>query len=654
MLDPNSLSQLRQFKKELQVANHRFEGVVRSTPGRFGFCQLDDGRDIYLSAEHMSRVLPGDRILVEVSEGEKGRLSGTPLELLASSTQRVVGTAVNKGSTWFINADFGNSQRWLFIPPKSRKDLQEGLYITGRLVQHPFKDGRAQVEITGILGAADKPGLQTDYTLHKFQIRPQRHGAPETGRLEALLADEIARRPSRTDTPFLTIDAESTRDIDDALYCETTASGWRLEVGIADPSAFFGPTDPLDIQARERAQTLYFPDRIIGMLPDNLAFDLASLVAGKDRLALICSMDIDTDGSVRDFRLSETTIRVIRRLSYESATAVLEAGADTALDDATPLLTSLRDCTDAMHRWRQATALVSSDRPDYAYRLDAQGRIAAITRVVPTAAHQIVEEAMIAANRCAAVFLSRHGDAGLFSTHDGFRPERLEQVRQIMREQFPEQECHDIESLAGFSTLYRQLATHGGELALRAIANRLLIRGALSRRPKAHFGMGLPLYTTITSPIRRYADLAVHRNLKALLQGQRTQWLDDAEIEQLQERLRLGRQAMNEVEQWMKTLFAETLRDRQLDGHIVHMNGSGFTVRTDEHGIEGLVSLSGASEKFRFDSTYFRHLGSQRSFLLEQPVKVVIQQTDAASRQVVFSLAEHERVQNDSNSQEKA
>jgi ribonuclease R len=638
MLNSDILSQLKQFKQDLRVAHNRFEGTVRSTPGRFGFCLLDDGRDVFLSPEQMLRVLAGDRILVEVSEDDKGRLSGIPLELLSSEVKFLVGTAVCKGQAWFINADFGNSQRWLFIPPKNRKQLQEGLYIVGKLAQHPFKDSKAQVEIVNILGKADKPGIQTDYVMNKYHIQPKVRHALETPRLQAVLAAEIARRPSLTSIPFVTIDADTTRDIDDALYCETTADGWKLQVGIADPSAFFDVSDPLDAQARLKAQTLYFPDRIVSMLPENLSLDMASLVEGKDRLALVCEMQIDRQGAICSYSLSEATLRVKHRLSYASASAMLDSEAGSSADSA--VLSSLRACSDALHEWRKTAALISADRPDYSYQLDDKGQISQIMRVEPTLAHQIVEEAMIAANRCAAKFIAEHGSEGLYSTHDGFRPERLEQIRHIMQEQFPDYDCSDLLTLDGFKKLYQFLAAYNGELSLRGIANRLLIKGALSQVPKAHFGMGLPLYTTFTSPIRRYVDLNVHRNIRAILHGTKTRWLSAQDIEQLQEKLRTGRQAMNEAEQWMKLRFAETLKGKVLDGQIVQTNGAGFIVRTDDHGIEGYVNLAQGSEKFRFDSTYFQHLGSSHHYRLEQVVKVVIQQTDEASRQVLFFLVE--------------
>lgn len=637
MLNSDTLSQLKQFKQDLRLANNRFEGTVRATPGRFGFCQLDDGRDVYLNPDQMLRLLPGDRILIEVREDEKGRLIGDLIELLRSDIKQMVGSVVNKGPAWFINADFGSNQRWLFIPPKQRKNLTEGLLVVGKLSQHPFKDGKAQVEICQLLGKPDKPGIQTDYALHKHHINPKTKGGPDRQQLQTTLDEMLARRPGFHEVDFITIDAESTLDIDDALFCEANDNGWTLTVAIADPSAFFPASDALESQALTRGQSLYFPDRTIGMLPDNIATNFASLIANKPRLALLVRMQVSAQGAVLSSEILEAGITVKQRLTYESASDLLAESAESAQSLQQNLLT-LQACASALYRNRQEEALVSPDRPDYRFVFDDQGQVTSIVLQASTPAHRIVEETMIAANRCAADFMVKNAPTGLYSTHLGFRPDRLEQIRTILKEQYPEVDTQSIEALEGFKALMRFLENQTGELPLRAIATRLLNRSALAETPRPHFGMGLAAYTTFTSPIRRYVDLIVHRNIKAILAGQKTNWLSNEALLQLQERLRVGRQAMNDAESWLKIRFAETLKGQSFIGHIVQTNGSGFVVKTDTHGIEGYVNLAQETEKFRFDGTYFQHIGPERQFRLEQSVEVVIQETDLANRQVLFSL----------------
>lgn len=636
MLNFDALNQLKQFKQDLRIAQNRYEGVVRGTPGNFGFVVLEDRREAFLNPEQMQRVLPGDRVLVEISEDAKGRLVAQLLELLHSEVAHVVGSIDIRGQAWFLVTDIAGSTRRLFIPPRQRKSLAQGLLLLGRLAQHPFKDGKSQVDVVRVIGSPEQPGIQTEVAIARHHLPVKFRNLPSHDVYRDTVERELARRSDRRDTPFLTIDADSSRDLDDALFCTPTDNGWRLEVAIADPAAFLPGTPELEAQALKRGQTLYFPDRILGMLPDALANDWASLKAGVDRLALLCCMDVSASGDITAFALSEIAVRVQHRLSYESASVCLEG--DAAEDTLPSCLQHLEACAQALRNWRRNHALLVSDRPEYRFTLGEDGRIAEIRKIEATRAHLLVEEAMVAANRCAAQFLSMQGEQGIYATHAGFRPERLGQIRQILQEQVPDFDGDALTSVEGFRELYQRLEATENELPLRAIANRLLIRGSLSPQPQPHFGMGLPRYTTFTSPIRRYVDLCVHRNIKALLNHQKPVWPSTEALERLQDTLRIGRQAVTEAEQWLKVCFAERLKGQPLSGRIVQTLGSGFVVRTDLHGIEGVVSLGKLDEKFRFDATYFQHVGKSRTFRLEQPVQVVIEQTDPDNRQVVFSL----------------
>ncbi len=632
MLNSDALSQLKQIRQDLRESRNQFEATVRGSQGRFGFATLDDGRDAFLNPEQMGKVLPGDRVLVEIQEDDKGRINGKVAELLKSNVQFLTGKTVNKGPALFVESDMPGLQRWLFVPPKQRKGVKDAeVYVLAKLQKHPFKDGKPQVEIVKVIGTADKPGLATDYSLSKHNLVLRDKLTMEVAVLEKILQDESGKRTDLREVPFITIDAPSTRDIDDALFCEPSEQGWRLRVAIADPGAFVEAGSPLDQLALKRAQTLYFPDRIINMLPSVIANEWASLLPSRDRLALVCDLTLSAEGEILDYQLQEAVIRVAERLDYDSASKRLQDSGDQSFE-------AFRQCLPALQKWRSQNLSGGSQRDEYRLELDDRKQVKAANRLENTAAHELVELTMIAANHCAARFLAEH-QAGLFVGHAGFRPERLQQIRQVITEQVPDLSTQSLESLDGFRQTFQHLNQLTHELPLLAIASRLLIRGQISLQPEPHFGMGLPLYTTFTSPIRRYVDLHVHHCIKAILNGRKAPDLSDSQVSNLQDKVLAGRQAVQEAERWLISRFAESRVGQTSAAKIVQTNGSGFVAKTLDDGIEGFVNLAELPEKYRFDATYFQHVGEERAFRLDQTVQVVIQETDPKRQSVIFSLA---------------
>ena len=624
MLDPSSLNQLSQFKQDLREALNQQEATVRGTPATFGFARLDDGRDAFLNPEQMQRVLPGDRVLVALSEDNKKRVVATLVDLLDSPHREIVGFATARGQAWFIQAEIEQCQRRLFIPPNQRKGLREGTWLRARIRQHPFKDKRSSIETVKILGSSDTPGIYTEIALAREHLP-----GPAAGRLPKA-AQSNSQREDLTATAFVTIDDAASRDLDDALYCEATDAGWLLQVAIADPAALFPASDTLDQEALARGQTLYFPDRVVGMLPEQIACEAASLHSGQSRPALVCRLQIDPQGQIRHSEFLLATVCVAERFDYHRANEALQRAES-------PLWKALSDCHSRMREQRGRDALLNANQSDFSFSLDAKGRLEGISLRASGPAHLCVEEAMVAVNRCAAEVL-REAGVGLFTTHAGFRPDRVSQMQKILSEQLPDHPTDKLQTLEGYAELFRELSRPGHSLPLRAIAARLLRRAEISSEAGPHFGMGLQQYCTITSPIRRYTDLYNQRALTAVITGRRSNVLTDGDLASLRECLKRGRQAVRFTQRWLSCQFAEQHIGHVGPAEIVQTNGGGFVARLLDHGIEGQVSLADLPQKFRFDGVYFRHVGEHQSYSLEQTVTVRIESCDALTQQVNFSL----------------
>ncbi len=639
MLKSDVLSQLKQFKQDLREANNRFEGIVKGSPGRFGFVTLEDGREAFLNPDEMQRVFPGDKVLAEITQDDKGRDVAKIVECQKTELSYFVGRYLVRGQGHFVEPDLNGLNRWIFIPPKKRKQAEVGDYILCRVLQHPFKEGKPQAEIVKILGKEGQSGLPVHYMMAKYNLNGKNPARLDEKQIQQTLSANIDKRADLRDIAFLTIDATTTQDMDDALHVTANdTGGWTLQVAIADPAVFVEEGSDLDKYARRLGCTHYFPDRILPMLPSRLANHYCSLLAGQDRLALVCTMQVNADGVVESSDIQEASINSKARLNYEEVAAVIDS-ADSNHAQYQQLET-LKAVTNALRQQRQREALITPDRPEFSLTLNDNQQIANIQPKLSNSAHAIVEEAMVAANRSAAAYLQQHCKPALYMAHSGFREERLEQIKTIMTEQCPGVNAEALAEWTGLKTLLDSPEVQQSELPLAAIASRLLARGTLSQSPAPHAGMGLESYTTFTSPIRKYVDLTVHRLIKSSLHATKAPAINKRMVEHLQEALRQGREAVNGAENWLKCEFAQKLVGQKLAGTVQHTNGSGFQVRLDETGIEGLVNLGELKEKFRFDGTYFQHIGDQHQYRLEQKVEVIITQVDMNRKQISMTLAD--------------
>lgn len=645
MLDPNTLNQLRQLKQTIEAQKDRAEGTVKGSQGRFGFVVLDDGREIFLPPEQMQRVFPDDRVAVEVIAGGEGKPVAKLEKLLSSPLREFTGQYVIREGAHFVEPDLPRLSRWLFVPPKLRRNARHGDYVRARIARHPFEDGRPQARVDAIIGNADSPRLEVNYAL-------ARHGCPaeELPFDEAdLTPPDLAQRLDCTALPFLTIDGVDTLDMDDALHAEADGDGWRLRVAIADPTAWVRPGSALERALARRGQSVYLPGHCVPMMPASLANERCSLLPGQERAALLCTLSVAADGTITGCEFAQARILSRARLSYDEATAALA-------EEQHPLhaeLQRLDAVSAALRAQRQRDHLLVPDRNDYRYAVNERGHISDIHCEPRNPAHRIVEECMVATNRSAAEFL--RGDDALFIVHNGFRPERGDNVRRLLEAHAPALAAIDFSAPEGYLQLLQSLPTSeptpaeesgpAPALPLRSVLSRSLERSRLQRRAAPHFGMGLPAYTTITSPIRKYSDFLLHRIIKARLGGAEPPRLDDQQLAQLQTSGDNARQASRLAEQWLNCLWLQQQPAAVHEGEIVHINSSGFTVRLLASGVEGVVDTRKLPEKHSFDQVALRLSGAGRIYQLEQRVSVSVASIDVKKRSIQFTPVEAEAEQ---------
>ncbi|MAL98782.1 MAG: 3'-5' exonuclease [Alteromonadaceae bacterium] len=649
MFNTDALQQLRQLKSEIKTQKDLQVGTIKLSATRFGFVTLDDGREIYLPQEQAQRVLPGDRVEVSLETDDKGKPHAILEKALRKTAPRFVGQYQVRGNGHFVAPDLPGLNRWLFVPPKARQNASPGDFVVAQVSRHPFSSGNGQVEITQVLGSAQEPGIERKYTLAKHELEEE-WPAPVLAEAEALGEEDIARlavdREDLTHLPFVTIDAISTQDMDDALMAEQVDGGWRLRVAIADPASLLKADGAIERLARERVMSGYMPGGVRPMLPEVLANQLCSLRPGCLRLALICTIQVDDKGALGEFSFSQGVIKSWAKLSYDAVAGFLGSHLDESLkslpDEALNSLYQLGEAAQAMRQWRNDHALLTEERPDYRMRLDEKGKIRSIDKVWPTAAHKLVEECMVAANRCAADFLQAQGDKGLFIVHRGIREEKVGQVKTLLKALEGPLQNEDPGTAEGYKRILQNATSNEDTLALRAIVLRQLERAEMAFTAAPHQGMGLASYTTFTSPLRKYTDLFVHRLIRNVLQQESAPQLSDDDLAKLQQDQMRLRRVVSEIEQWLKCQFAPTLGDRVQSGRIVKVTSPGFLVRLDETGLEGFVTMKDLEGKFSFDPVRLTLTGKKLTFQLDQSVQVVFKSVDQERRQIHFRMAENQ------------
>jgi exoribonuclease-2 len=652
MLNKDALSQLTQLKTSIAADKTYAQGLVRPTAKRFGFVRLDDGRDAFLNPEQMLRVLPGDRVNISLTENHKKQLEATLEELLESPLKTFVGRYVRKGPAHFVEPDLPPFNRWLFIPPQERTNCAEGDLVACELLRHPFKhEGKAQIRVTSRIGRPDEIGIEGRYIAAKFNL-PYEWSEAALEQTQSIHNNPLddAERVDLTELPLVTIDSEFTRDMDDAVHATRTADGWQLTTAIADPSAAISYNSALDKTARERGTTLYLLGHPISMLPTELSHDAFSLIPEQPRPAIACTMHIDNSGHISSYQFQQALIKSHQKLSYQAVSDALDPEADSGDSNAVPshLLDSLKalhECARARLNYRREHALVMEDRADYQYWLNDQKKIERIEMRHRNTAQKIVEEAMLATNICAGRLFKQHPNTGLFASHVGFRPERLEDAKQLAGELLPELAEQDLAQLPHFQALFKHLRANAPESpelnALLSLLQRLQQAGSLSAQHQSHFGLGFDSYATITSPIRRYQDLFNHYALKAILNDQPLPAAPSEVVELQQQRLVRGRQASRQLEHWLLCQYLAERIGTVHFGCITNVSPNGISVRLNDVGCDGFVQLSEKGKpRPKFDSRRLQLSCAEKTYTLDESVAVKITAVDVDARRISLELVD--------------
>ncbi|MDR7342574.1 exoribonuclease-2 [Pantoea alhagi] len=581
---------LAQLKEKLHAQTPRVEGVVKGTEKGFGFLEVDAQKSYFIPPPQMKKVMAGDRVIAAV-QTDKDREIAEPESLVEPFLTRFVGRVQKKDDRLSIVPDHPLIKDAIPCRPvrSLQHDFQAGDWAVAEMRRHPLKGDRSfYAELTEFITTGDDHLAPWWVTLSRHNL--EREAPAET--FSDMLDEQLARE-DLTALNFVTIDSASTEDMDDALYVEELAdNALRLTIAIADPTAYVPAESKLDAIAAERAFTNYLPGFNIPMLPRELSDNVCSLRPNERRPALVCRVTVGQDGSLSDITFFAAWVESKAKLVYDEVSDWLENQGEwqPGSDEIAQQIRLLHRLCLSRVEWRQQNALVFKDRPDYRFLLGEKGEVLDIIAEPRRIANRIVEEAMIAANICAALVLREKLGFGVYNVHLGFDLTNAEQAAAVLANHGVTADAAAMATLEGFIKLRRELDAQPTQF-LDSRIRRFQSFVEISTEPGPHFGLGLEAYATWTSPIRKYGDMVNHRLLKAIIRGESASRPNDDVTLKMGERRRLNRMAERDVGDWLYARFLNKAAgtDTRFSAEIIDVSRGGMRVRLLANGAVAFI-----------------------------------------------------------------
>ncbi|MBX3587738.1 MAG: ribonuclease R [Ramlibacter sp.] len=670
------------------------EGVIQGHRDGHGFVVRDDGEaDIYLPPNEMRAVLHKDRVKARiVRHDRRGRSEGRVVEIVERPPHPIIGRLLHESGVWLVAPEDKRYGQDVLVPKGATGTAKAGQVVVVELTEPPSLYGQPVGSVKEVLGEIDDPGMEIEIAVRKYGVPHEFSDACIA--LARTLPDKVRpqdkkHRVDLTDVPLVTIDGEDARDFDDAVYCEPAkvgrAKGWRLLVAIADVSHYVETGSAIDIDAYDRATSVYFPRRVIPMLPEKLSNGLCSLNPEVERLCMVCDMLVTAAGDVHAYQFYPAVMWSHARFTYTEVAAILantrgpEAQRRKAL---VPDLENLHDVYRALLKSRHQRGAVDFETTETQIVCDENGRIEKIVPRTRNEAHRLIEEAMLAANVCSADYIAQSKHPGLFRVHEGPTPEKQDLLRNYLKAVGVGLTISDDPKPGEFQRIAEATKERPDAQQVHAMLLRSMQQAIYTPINSGHFGLAYDAYTHFTSPIRRYPDLLVHRVIKSVLSNTRYQLpvlpTPGEAHEKLARRLaarvrapnqklkkpapppptretqaweaaglhcsaneRRADEASRDVEAWLKCKYMREHLGEEYGGVVTAATSFGIFVTLDAMYVEGLVHITElGGEYFKFDEARQELRGERTGirYAIGTRVRVQVSRVDLDGRKIDFRL----------------
>ncbi|MCW9025017.1 MAG: ribonuclease R [Gammaproteobacteria bacterium] len=630
-------------------------GRVIGHPDGFGFLQPEEGGDdLFMSAREMHGVIHGDRVVVSVAGVDRrGRREAVVVEVLERAHAHLVGRLFVEGGVATLTPDNKRINHDVLIPNENLNNAKHGQIVSVEITQQPSRFRQPIGRVDEILGEHMAPGMEIDIAIRSHdlpQVWPEAVEDEIAGYTpEVSEADKDGREDIRQ-LPLVTIDGEDARDFDDAVYCEPNKDGWRLLVAIADVSHYVQPNSALDKEALSRGNSVYFPERVIPMLPEILSNGLCSLNPKTDRLCMVCDMQLDQRGALKQSRFYPAVMYSHARLTYTKVAAMLVDGDQelrTEYEPVLPHLENLRSLFDVMLKRRKKRGAIDFDTTETRIVFGDDRKIEKIVPLFRNDAHRMIEEFMIMANVATAHFLLKNKIAGLYRIHEGPKEAKLEALREFLGEfglNLPGGEKPKAED---YARLLNEIHDRPDVHLIQTVMLRSLRQAVYSPDNVGHFGLAFDAYSHFTSPIRRYPDLLVHRAIRHLVENNKAKdFIYSHEKmanfgDHCSQTERRADEATRDAVDWLKCEHMMDKIGEDFDGTISSVTSFGLFVELDEVYVEGLIHVTSLDKDyFHFEPARHRLLGerTRKSYRLGDRIRIKVARVSLDDRKIDFDI----------------
>lgn len=627
-------------------------GRIQAHRNGFGFLIPDNGSEnIFLPVREMRIAFPNDVVLVRLTNRGERRREGIIVEVLKRNTHQIVGRYFEKSGIAFVDPDNKLITQDILIPDGQQGKAQLGQFVVVEITVQPSKRQQALGRVIEILGNHLTPGMEVELAVrnHELPNRWPREILREAKKLpfEVLEYDKEGRNDLRH-LALITIDGEDARDFDDAVYCESTKNGFVLYVAIADVSYYVNLGSALDREAEARGGSVYFPAKVIPMLPEVLSDNLCSLRPHQDRLAIVCEMHISPEGEVKHYQFYRAVIYSHARLTYNQVALMLR-GAKTKDQEIIPHVKNLYRLYQKLLKQRMKRGAIEFNTTETRIKFDQKGKIKRIVPIVRNKAHRIIEECMLVANVSASHFLQDGNTPTLYRVHEGPDEQKLYDLRKFLRTFGLRLTGGDQPTPMDYTKLLLRIKKRPDAQLLQTVMLRSLRQAIYTPENSGHFGLSYNRYCHFTSPIRRYPDLIVHRGICHRLQKRSVKKFpyDEQKLTILGAHCSMSERradrATRDAIDWLKCEYMSNKVGQVFDGHIIDITGFGVFVELDKIYVEGLVHITTLeNDYYHYDSVHHLLRGKRngRIYRLGDSLLVIVARVDLDERKIDFVVKE--------------